>query len=433
VKKIHLFLILIFLGIFNSIQASSLSVVGKLQLRYEGRDKTYNDLGELYLKEDQIRYSDYAFGGRLGLKASLYDFDIQALGYGVARLHEKNENILKNEKQLYNNDLDGFLYLGELSISKQFAQHIFSLGRQRYKSYLVDENFRLTNNAYEGVSYKYKNSNLNIKALYFHKVASSTLANAVPFNHKYGFLGYGLGYNSGGYTSLSEHLINKDLSTNGALHFELKYGEENSFISLENLYIDNFFNTSNLTLSYGISSFYGKIGMLYQFSVGKKYMEKYIEDSEQGKKLEAKHYQTELGYKKERFKLNYLFTYTPYNTDAIYNGTLYSPFSNHASWLRGLNSSHALISDTSSHKIGFENLFHISKLPLALSTGYAIYDIKNNNGLSPKPLDTSEFYFHTKAYFSKHLSAKVQYSYMKEFDPLTELTQNVKVAVEYKF
>lgn len=201
--------------------------------------------------------------------------------------------------------MDGFLYLGELSIQKKFGNHSLTIGRQTYNTPLVNNNFRITQNAYEGINYTYSNSAFDFKSLYFYKISSSTMANNVPYNHKYGFLGYGLGYNIGGFTTLSKHIINKDVSTNGAIHFLAKYGEKEQYISLENLYVDNFFNTSNLTLSYNVENFYLKAGMIYQFSVGKKQIEKHIQNAQLNKKLEAKHYQLQLKYQNEKFQIAY--------------------------------------------------------------------------------------------------------------------------------
>jgi len=59
--------------------------------------------------------------------------------------------------------------------------------------------------------------------------------------------------------------------------------------------------------------------------------------------------------------------------------------------------------------------------------------LNKNNGLSSKSSDTQEWYLHIKGYFSKNISAKIQYSYVKNYDPLTAKTYNTKVALEYKF
>ena len=416
-----------------AVENHAIKPAGTLQLRYDDRSKEYTSLGQQVLKEKKIHYNDYIVGGTLGIETFWQDYTFNALVYGVGRLHKKNENELKNVKTFYDNDVDGFLYLGELSIQKKFDNHSLTIGRQTYNTPLVNNNFRITQNAYEGINYTYLNSAFDFKSLYFYKVSSSTMANNVPYNHKYGFLGYGLGYNIGGFKTLSKHIINKDVSTNGAIHFLAKYGQKEQYISLENLYVDNFFNTSNLTLSYNVENIYLKAGMIYQFSVGQKHIEKHIENAQLNKKLESHHYQLQLKYQNEKFQIAYSISKTPSNKNAIYNGTLMSPFSNQPSWLVGLNTSHATIADTLSQKISATTSTKIYEMPLILSTAYIKYDIGDANGLTPNAIDTSEWYLHLQGYFSKNLSAKIQYSYVENYDPLTHKSFNTKLALEYKF
>lgn len=315
-----------------------------------------------------------------------------------------------------------------------FDKHSIKIGRQSYNTQLVNLNYKITQNSYEGISYEYHDQNFDFQSLYFHKVASSTTANSVPFNHKYGFLGYGLGYDTSEFENTSTHLINKNLSTNGAIHFLTKYGENDTYISFENLYIDNFFNTANLTLAYNVSDFYFKIGMLSQKSVGKDHMENHIELRERYKNLEAKHYQMQIKYQKDNFSLAYSVSHTPYNKKSIYNGTLYSPFSNKTSWLTGMNTNHATIADTTSQNIlALYKGLKLYKLPLVLAAGYIKYKIGPDNGLSPVSLDTSEAYYHIKGYFSKNLSTTLQYSHSKNYDPLREKATATKMIITYQF
>jgi hypothetical protein len=406
---------------------------GKIQFRFDDRSKEYSPLGTIVNGTQKVEYSDYTIGGSFGFDATLEEYLVAAKLYGVARLHDKSDDPLKNENAYYDNDTDGFGYLGELNIQRSIDNHTFTIGRVAYDTPLVNKNFRVTNNAYEGISYGYKDDSLDFQSLYFHKVASSTLANTVPFNHRYGFLGYGLGYNTGGFTDLSGHILNKDLSTNGAIHFELNYKMENNFITLENLLVDNFFNTTNLTLGYNYSNLHLKAGMIYQKSVGDDLVEKHIFTSEQNKKLSSRHYHGEIKYQKEKFAISYAVGYTPKDDNSIYQGTLFSPFSNKPSWIRGLNTSHATIADTYSQKISIEKGTKLYKVPVALSSGYVKYNIGDYNGLTPTSIDTRELYFHIKGYFSKNLSSKIQHSRIHNYDPLTKRSYNTKFAIEYNF
>jgi len=411
----------------------SIKPTGTVQLRYDDRNNEYTSLGKQVLREEKVHYNDYIVGGTFGAEALWQDYTLDTLLYGVGRLHKKNENTLKNVNTFYDNDVNEFLYLGELSIKKKFGNHSLRIGRQTYNTPLVNRNFRITQNAYEGINYTYSSNAFDFKSLYFYKVSSSTMANNVPYNHKYGFLGYGLGYNISGFTSISKHIINKDVSTNGAIHFLAKYGKKEQYISLENLYVDNFFNTSNLTLSYNVKNIYLKAGMIYQFSVGQKQIEKHIENAQLNKRLESYHYQLQLKYQNEKFQIAYSISKTPSNKNAIYGGTLMSPFSNQPSWLVGLNTSHATIADTLSQKISATTSTKIYEMPLVLSTAYIKYDIGDANGLTPNAIDTSEWYLHLQGYFSKNMSAKIQYSYVENYDPLTYKSFNTKLALEYKF
>lgn len=411
----------------------SIEPVGKTQLRFEDKSKKYNSLGKLVNKEEKLQLNDYIFGGSFGLKSIFNNYELNALLYGVARLKPKDENPLKNEKSFYNNDSHSFLFLGELNLKKSFDNHTITIGRQKYKTHLVYDNYRITNNSYEGLRYDYVYNDFTFQTLYFNKIASSTLANNIPYNHKYGFIGYGLGYNTGQFVDVSQHIMNKDLSTNGVLHFLAKYGDKDNYISFENLFADNFFNTSSLNFAYRLDNFYLKTGALYQTSIGKNHIENHIENSQQGKKLKSSHYQVQLKYQKKKLRLEYKLTYTPYHESSIYNGTLYSPFSNNTSYLRGLHTAHAIIADTKSQKFSVTDLIKLHKVPVVLSVAYVAYAIGEKNGLSPTSLDTTEIYLHAKGYFSKHLSAKIQYSHIKNFDPLTAKTNTIYTVIEYNF
>ncbi|MFA7084272.1 MAG: hypothetical protein WC141_07045 [Arcobacteraceae bacterium] len=426
-------LLLLSKGLLLEAQEITLKPAGKLQLRYEDATKKYTKLGQAVHNKNKLEYNDYIVGGMFGVQALWESYTLKTLLYSVGRLHSKNENSLKNEKSFYNNNQDEFIYLGELSLTKEFDKHAITLGRQTYNTPLVNSNFRVTQNAYEGVSYYYDNENVNFKTLYFHKISSSTMSNNIPINHKYGFLGYGLGYNTSGYAKLSKHIINEDLSTNGAIHFLSSYKTKNSTISYENLYVDNFFNTSNLTVGYNFKSIYFKAGMIYQTSVGKKQVEHAIENTQEGKKLEAQHYQAQIKYQEGTFQLIYNVSLTPTNKNSIYRGTLLSPFSNQPTWLVGLNTSHATIADTLSQKVAVIKSTHIYDVPVVVAVAHIHYDIGKDNGLTPKSISTSESFFHLKGHLTKNLSAMLQYSYAKNYDLLTEGSYHTKMVLEYQF
>lgn len=425
----HLGLFLLFISTLFGSDEIRFEPRGDIQFRFDDRDKEYTTLGNLVYNKEDISYFDYTIGGHIGADAIYDSYLLGSRIYGVARLHDKDEDILKNEKSYYNNDLDNFTYLGELYLKKEFSNQSITVGRQTYKSSIVGKNFRLTNNSYEGISYRYENDSINFQSLYFNKIASSTLANTIPFNHKYGFLGYGYGYDTSGFAHISTHIINKDLQTDGAIDFEFIYKDEMFDGKIENLYVDNFFNTTLLTLGYRYDMVTFSGGYIYQTSVGKDYLETYI----QNKQLKSEHYQGKIEYKKDRFKVSYFASYTPKKEDSIYYGTLFSPFSTTASWLTGLNSAHAILADTFSQKILLSNGTKLYKVPLGYAMGYVKYNIGEKNGLRADSVDTTELYLHLKGYFSKNLSAMIQHSRMNNYDPLTKVSINTKLALEYKF
>jgi hypothetical protein len=188
---------------------------GDLSLFNAHYDKTYNALGELVKQTDRVRYYDSAVGGDIGVATSYLDTSLYVGLYFSQRLKKRNSDTLKNEATLYDEDLNGVHYIGEAYIEQKYNNHKFSIGRQTKTSQLLDENHRITKNSFEGLRYKYQEDKLDVDIFYFNKIASSTISNSVPFNHRYGFLGYGMGYNVGNFTDISKHILNEDLSTNG--------------------------------------------------------------------------------------------------------------------------------------------------------------------------------------------------------------------------
>ena len=406
---------------------------GDIQLRYEIRDKEYSPLGAKTYSEDKINYHDYVIGGLLGVQIFNDNYKFNVKGYGTLRLQKKDNDNRKNESYYYNNKQNEFFYLGELNVKKSFNNHSITLGRQSYNTPLVNSNVRITQNSYEGVNYTLKKDQLILKSLYFNKIASSTLANNVPFNHKFGFLGYGLGYNTSGFNDLSKHIINKDLSTNGALDLSIFYGEKEKFVFFENLYIDNFFNNTNLAFAYHKNNFYFKVGAIYQNSVGDKHVENNIESSQKNKKLQAQHYHARMQYRNNDFRVTYTVAHTPYNKSNIYNGTFFSPFSNKLSWVRGVNTAHSLLADTTSQKISVSKKLDIYKVPTKIIVAYVKYDIGENNGILSQSLDTNERYIHIKSYLSKNINTKIQYSQTRNTNQIIQKSNNTKISLEYKF
>ncbi|MDY0321502.1 MAG: hypothetical protein RBR23_07215 [Arcobacteraceae bacterium] len=391
--------------------------------------KDYNTLGKIVKQTDKVKYYDSAFGGDIGVSGSYIDTSLYVGVYFSQRLKRRNSNILKNEATLYDEDLNNLHYIGEAYIQQKYNNHIFSIGRQTKNSQLLDGNHRITKNSFEGLRYRYQEDKLDVDIFYFDKVASSTIANSVPFNHKYGFLGYGMGYNVGNFTDISKHILNEDLSTNGAIHADIKYKEDYYDIELENLYVDNFFNTTSLNATLKTQNVFLKLGTIYQTSVGKDYVERKF-----SKELKSNLYQGELKYQKNDFVALYRASVTPANTDAIYNGTLFSPFSNKAAWIKGFNTSHAFIADTTSQQVLVYNTFRPNAFPpTTVALSYIRYDIGDKNGDMNYPLDTREKFIQIKSYFSKSLSAKLIYSVIDNVDFITSKTKNTRFICEYVF
>ena len=424
----HLFLL--FCSIFMAYaQEVNFTPHGDLSLFTANYDKTYNALGESVKKRDGVKYYDSTVGGDVGVASSYLDTSLYVGLYFSQRLKQRNSDTLKNEATLYDEDLNSVHYIGEAYIQQKYNNHKFSVGRQTKQSQLVDENHRITKNSFEGLRYKYQEDKLDVDIFYFDKVASSTIANSVPFNHRYGFLGYGMGYNVGKFTDISKHILNEDLSTNGAIHADIKYKADTYDIELENLYVDNFFNTISLNTTLKTQNVFLKLGTIYQTSVGKDYVEKKF-----SKELKSNLYQGELKYKKDDFVALYRASITHANTDAVYNGTLFSPFSNKAAWIKGINTAHAFIADTVAQQVLVYNTFRPNALPpTTVALSYIRYDIGDKNGDVNYPLDTREKFVQIKSYFSKNLSAKLIYSLVDNADLLTSKTKNTRFIVEYVF
>ena len=402
--------------------------VGNLQYRYVEKSKKFSSLGESVYQTKKVDYEDYIIGGTFGAKSSWQNYEASGLLYGVKRLHTKDENELHIEKILYDNDQNGFGFFGELYLQSNFENSSFSIGRQTKKSALVDSNERVTKNSFEGLKYRRTQNDIDFEVFYFNKIAASTISNSVPFNHKYGFLGYGLGYKIDGFTDISTHILNKDLDTLGALQVQLKVGDVKDYLKMENLFVDNFFDIVSFEGQKSFEKISLRGGFVAQKSVGEDYVEK-----EYDKKLDSKIFQGEIKYKKELLSLVYRISKTDSNTDAVFNGTLFSPFSNKPAWIVGISTAHSTIADTVAQQLMFVNTFYAGKLPLTLASSYLTYAIGEENGLENKSTNTDEFYTHFQAHLSKNLSLTFQYSKVGNIDIVTTNTEVKKAIVEWKF
>lgn len=236
--------------------------IGDMKLSYEQQKKDYSTMGSLVNKVNDVDYYDLNLGGNLGLHTFNDSYDIGFLYYFSEQLKDKNTNKLKNESSWYDEKQNDLFYLGEIYIQKTFDNQSVKIGRQTIKSSLVDENNRITSNSFSGIRYKNKDF-YDFDLFWFNKISSSTLANVVPYNNIYGFLGYGMGYNIGEFIDISKHMINEDRSTLGAIYTELSILMEKNNIHIENLYVDNFFNTLNIDGTINIDKLFFKLGGVY--------------------------------------------------------------------------------------------------------------------------------------------------------------------------
>ncbi len=409
-----------------------------MQLRYEYKDKEYSTLGQsLYHAEDDV-YDEYILGGELGLKASYLNYDFVAKIHGLAKIKNSDQNMQEHEHEIASQEnFVGYGYMGDLHIGGHYNGFKASIGRQTYSSRLVGANEEVTVNSYEGIYLEYEKDKFKIDTFYFNKIASSPLAYVVNKNHSYGVLGYGMGYNVGKYTKLSEHILGvrgAGKYTKGAINTKLKYGTQDTNIKIENLYVDNFFNTLSLRAKYNLElggfDVNTKVGMVTQNEVGANNFEENID---------ATLYQGMLKLSYSDFFISYKLSSTDTNTDAAYSGTIISPFSATLAWIYGPKTAHAFIADTFSQQLSIMNVFYIDKLPLRVIASHILYEIGEDNGLPllrnmPTPAtDTRETYIDAKAYFSKRLSLSAQYSFATNITPIVGERKNIKLYLEYAY
>lgn len=429
-----LFLILIIF--INTLVASEDLIIEPkydLMLRYNNRNIDFSNLGKNILKRDNVRFSTKALGGDIGLNLKSNNFNLIAQGSGVFSLTNLPNDSLKIDRTYFDNERKDFFYLSNLYLQTQYENTNFKIGRQQYNNQLVNRNKKLISNQYQGLYFDYNKEKLSINSLYFNKVSSSTVSNVVPFNHNYGVIGYGKGYKVGEFVSISKHISNKDYNTNGALVSDIKYGDKLNFINLQNLYIDNFFNTTNLivkkTQKYN-NFYYGlQLGFIKQFDVG----ENYFANDYGNKKIDNEMYQGKVNFNYKNVFASYTYAYTPYDKDSVLTGTMVSPFSNKIGWIVAPQTAHSFISDTKSNQFLVGTKFNISKIPTVLVYADSRYNLGKNNGLTGNYLKTREQYLHLKMFLSKSLNMTFQYSQVKNIDLLVKRNNNIRTFINYTF
>lgn|GEM_PF-648146 len=424
---------LLFLSSLEANEDSILSPKIDLFIYSDKNDIDYTLLGKIVKQQDSLKYSSSVIGGDFGINLKIDDLEFILQGSGVSSLQNRSKIDEKITAPYFDNDKKDFIYLSNLYLSKQFDNINLKIGRQKYNNELVNSNKRVISNQYEGIYFDYKSDFIKINSLYFNKVASSTLANIVPFNHDYAVFGYGKGFNVGEFVSVSEHISNKDFDTNGAIVTDITYGDLEKSINIQNLYVDDFFNTFDLTgklnFAYNNWGLDTKVGYIKQFDVGENY---YSYDYE-NKKIDANMYQSSL-----RVKYQNIFTIFNYSSsfssnNSILNGTFISPFSNKLGWIKGPQTAHSFIADTISKELltGINFDTFSKKSTLVISSIY--YNIGSDNGLAANSLDTKEKYIYLNTILNKNVNFTFQYSTTKNKDILTNQSNNLRAFLNYNF
>lgn len=427
--KLNFFFIVLFLT--SSIDANNkLDIKPIIDLTIEHRyiDKDYTPLGQSIYKTKSSSDGDYFIGGKAGAIASFENYDLGLAIQALAKSKDNDEAVKDYEDQFLNNNFVGYSYLSDAYIGTNFENIAIKLGRQQYNNSLVNNNERITTNSYSGVLVEYKKDDFKIDGFYFNKVAASVLSSEVSKNHTYGILGYGMGYNIGEFTDISEYIIGDNKPTKGALNLNIKYGDDKTYIKVENLYVDNFFNTFNiigrLNHKYKDVENSLKFGFITQNEVG---------DNHFNDNINSQLYQAQYKFSKDRFYFKYRISQTASNKDAKYNGTLISPFSNRPAWIVGALTAHAFIADTLSQQLLFVNTFYFGSFPLTAVAAHIRYDIGKDNGIQATKQKTIENYVQFKGYFSKNLTLTTQFSTVKDINILQEKKQRSRIILSYKF
>jgi len=399
-----------------------------LTIEHRYIQKDYTTLGQNIYGEESSSDGDYIFGGKVGFLSSYENYDLGLAIQGLAKEKDNDEAVEEYQNEILNNNFVGYSYLADAYIQANYENISTKIGRQSYNGSLINKNERITSNSYSGLLLEYKKDDLKIDAFYFNKIAASVLSTEVPQNHTYGILGYGMGYNVGDFTEISEYIIGEKKSTNGAINLNIKYGDDKTYINIENLYVDNFFNTFNLTarLNHKSDDIENslKFGFITQNEVG---------DNHFDANIDSQLYQAQYKFSRNRFYLKYRISQSATNKDAKYNGTLISPFSNRPAWIVGALTAHAFIADTLSQQLLLVNTFYFGSFPLTAIAAHIRYDIGKDNGIQNTEQKTIENYLQFKGYFSKNLTLTTQFSVVKDIDILQEKKKRSRIFLSYKF
>ena len=405
-----------------------------LAITFDENDKNYTPLGQIIKQKESLNYSSSVIGGSFGFSTKKNDLEFLLQGSGVSSLQNRSIDDEKINASYFDNDKKDFIYLSDIYLSKQFDNVNLKIGKQKYNNDLVNSNKRITSNQYQGIYLDYKKDFFKINSLYFNEVSSSTLSNIVPFNHNYGVIGYGKGYEVGKFVSVSKHISNKDFDTDGAIVTDITYGDLKNNINIQNLYVDDFFNTFDISnkLNFIYNEDFSldtKIAYIKQIDVG----ENYFAYDYENKKIDANMYQSslKLNYKNLFGIFNYASSFSDKNS--VLNGTFISPFSNKLGWIKGPQTAHSFIADTISKEflLGTKTEIFSKQTIFALSSIY--YDIGLDNGLVSSSLDTKERYIYSNMIIDKNLNLTLQYSISKNIDILTKESNNFRCFLNYNF
>lgn len=425
-----------FLLLFSFLEASEDFIISPKidsSIIFDKNEKDYSIIGKIVKQKDGLKHSSSVIGGDFGISSKKDDLEFVLQGSGITSLQNRSKDDEKINAPYFDNDKKDFFYLSNIYLSKQFESVNLKVGRQKYDNDLVNSNKRVTSNQYEGVYLDYKTNLLKINSFYFNKVASSSLANIVPFNHNYGVLGYGKCYQIGEFVSVSEHISNKDFDTNGAIVSDITFGDLKNNINIQNLYVEDFFNTfdisGKLNFIYDDLSFDTKLGLIKQFDVGENY---YSYDYD-NKKIDANMYQSSLRIKYQNIFTTFNYASSSSDENSVLNGTFISSFSNKLAWIKGPQTAHAFIADTISKEFlaGINFDIFSKKSTFIISSIY--YDIGANNGLINSSLDTKEKYVYLNTILNKNLNLTFHYSNTKNVDILTKQSDNFRIFLNYNF
>lgn len=405
---------------------TSVAPVGEVKIEHINENTYYNDLGTYYYQKDAKSVHDTTIGGDFGAQVSYENLIFETMIGGSYCSADEN----KQKSSYYDLDEDNFIYLSSLNLTYKTDHYNVKGGRFLYSTQLVNANKLINSNAYQGLLLNANFKDLDVDLLYFNKIASSTQAKSVPLNHIYGILGYGMGYKIGEFEDISTHIVGEEKDSNTAVLLKLKYGQSQK-ITLENLYVKDFFNMISLELAskhqFEKSELEIKANHVFQKDIGANYLgESY------GKKIDSKFYQFQTQFSHNNKFVRVQYAITPANEDSAFDGAIASPFSNRIGWIKGPLTQHSFISDTKSKAIVFGGKFEIGKLPFYTQFGFLKYDVGEKNSLGVA-LSVYERYLHLSTFFSKELSLSFEVADSYEKDPLKDQEKFLKSYITYKF